>query len=238
MKNAIRTNFDESPSAYDRYERQTGRFGELADRLYEGMDARRTEPIETVLDAGAGTGSSSRQIEAHSVASVALDISRGMLRKNPVENRVQGDFDHLPFETECFDAVAFTASLFLAPDPERAAREAHRVRCPGAPVGAVAPLGWTTPDGEDIFTLLDRDSRSPTSTEAVGDALRNCFDVETGTWSFETGGEALRTFHEIPAMSARLYPRLETTERIERAQELLSDIEGPLQQHWRWFVGT
>lgn len=237
MKNAIRRNFDESPAAYDEYEALTGRFAALADRLYDAMSARASEPFGTVLDAGAGTGISSRRIERDSTP-IALDFSRAMLEVNPVEHRVQGDFDRLPFETDSFDAVAFTASLFLTLDPERAARESRRVLRPGGPVGAVAPLGWTRPDGEDVFRPLSRESRSPSGVGAVGDALEDVFEVKIGTWSFQTTAEALRAFHAVPAMAARLYPRLDTEERIERARELLADVEGPLEQRWRWFVGV
>ncbi len=39
-------------------------------------------------------------------------------------------------------------------------------------------------------------------------------------------------------MAARLYPRLPPDERVERARELLSQVEGPLEQRWRWVVAT
>jgi cyclopropane-fatty-acyl-phospholipid synthase len=237
MKDAIRRNFDESVTAYAEYERQTGRFAALADRLCAVMSTRGDRPLRRVLDAGAGTGISSRQFTDGSTP-VALDISRSMLEANPVEHRVQGDFDQLPFGADSFDVVAFTASLFLAPDPARAATEARRVLRSGAPVGAVAPLGWTTLDDEDVFTPLSRESRSPSGVESVETALGDVFTIETGTWSFETTADALRTFHAVPAMAARLYPRLESAERVERARELLSEVEGPLRQHWRWFVGV
>ena len=237
MKDAIRRNFDESPSAYAEYEALTGRFAALADRLYDAMRARASAPFGTVLDAGAGTGISSRRF-ARDCPPVALDLSRTMLEANPVEHRVQGDFDRLPFATDSFDAVAFTASLFLTPDPERAARETRRVLRRGGPVGAVAPLGWTRPDGEDVFRPLSQESRSPSGAGSVEEALDGVFEIETGTWSFETTAEALRTFHAVPAMAARLYPRLDTEARIERARALLADVEGPLEQRWRWFVGA
>ncbi len=238
MKDAIRRNFDESPAAYREYEELTGRFGTLARRLADVMSDHGTGPSGTVLDAGAGTGISSREFAGDESTVIALDISRTMLESNPIEHRVLGDFDRLPFATDRFDAVVFTASLFLTPDPKRAAREARRVLRPAGLVGAVAPLGWTTDDGEDVFRPLSRDSRSPSGAQAVEDALYENFELETGTWSFATTAGALRTFHAVPAMAARLYPRIETAERIERARELLADIDGPLEQHWQWFVGV
>ncbi|CAI50378.2 probable S-adenosylmethionine-dependent methyltransferase [Natronomonas pharaonis DSM 2160] len=236
MKNAIRTNFDESEQAYERYENATGRFAALADRL-AGQLASDGDGLGRTLDAGAGNGHSTRVFAEESKRLVALDISRGMLRANPTADRVQADFDALPFRAERFDTVAFTASLFLTPSPETAAGEAARVLRADGTVGAVAPLGWTTPAGDDVFGPLERDSRSPTGAEAVVDALRRHFSVETGTWTFETTAEALRQFHAIPAMAARLYPRLDADARVERAQELLEAVEGPLEQRWQWIVG-
>ena len=237
MKDTIRRNFDESPTAYGEYEALTGRFATLADRLYDAMAARGNSPFRRVLDAGAGTGISSRRFARDSTP-VALDLSRTMLESNPAEHRVQGDFDRLPFGTDSFDAVALTASLFLTPDPDHAARETRSVLRSGGPVGAVAPLGWTRADGEDVFRPLSRTSRSPSGAEAIEDALEGVFEIETGIWSFETTAEALRTFHAVPAMAARLYPRLDTEDRIERARELLADVEGPLEQRWQWFLGV
>ena len=237
MKDAIRANFDESPDAYERYERRTGRFEALADRLYDEL-TRAARLVDSLLDAGAGSGISTRVFDDRGVATVALDLSARMLRECATVPTVQADFDHLPFARDAFDAVAFTASLFLSPDPGRAAREARRVLRPGGAVGAVAPLGWTTDDGEDVFASLARDSRSPTSVGAVKDALDAVFDVESGTWAFRTTAADLRAFYTIPAMSARLYPGLAADERVRRAGALLEAVEGPLEQRWRWFVGV
>lgn len=238
MKDAIRTNFDGSPDAYGAYERRTGRFEALAERLFDAMADRAAGTTDAVLDAGAGSGVSTEVLKRHGTTPVAADLSRGMLSVNPASNRVQCDFDSLPFVADAFDAVAFTASLFLTPEPRHAAREARRVLRTGGVVGAVAPLGWTTDDGADVFAPLSRESRSPAGAGAVKEALRGSFSVETGTWAFPTTAPNLRAFHSIPAMSARLYPRLDADERIRRARALLADVEGPLEQRWRWFVGT
>lgn len=237
MKGHIRKNFDASTVSYAEYEAQTGRFEELALRLYDRMADYETGHIESILDAGAGTGISARAFEQRGTTPVALDLSRQMLRECTVPDRVQGDFDNLPFGSDTFDAVAFTASLFLAPAPERAVTETRRVLRTGGTVGAVAPLGWQTSEGTDVFAELERDSRSPADTSEVEAALASEFDLETGTWTFEATGETLRLFHAIPAIAARLYPRLDADARVERAQQLLADVEGPLEEQWGWFVG-
>lgn len=238
MKDAIRANFDVSVSAYDAYEQRTGRFSALARLLYAEMAALGDGALGTLLDSGAGSGVSTRVFAEEASRTVALDISREMLRGVDAAPRVQGDFDHLPFGDETFDGVAFTASLFLAPDPTVAVAEAERVLRPGGVVGAVAPLGWRTDDGTDVFETLDRESRSPTRTDDVEAALADEFEVTTGTWRFATTADDLRLFHEIPAMAARLYPRLSPDERVEKAIDLLEAVDGTFEQRWRWVVGV
>ncbi|WP_255151952.1 class I SAM-dependent methyltransferase [Halorarius halobius] len=231
MKRAVKENFDASADAYAAYEARTGRFAALAERLAAAM-----EPRGRVLDAGAGTGAATDALAARADELVALDASPAMLRANPAPARVAGDIDRLPLCDDSVDAVAFTASLFLVPDPAAAVREARRVLRPGGVVGAVAPDGWTA-DGEGVFAALDRESRSPAPTEAVVDAVDAAFETASGTWTFDTDADDLRAFHAIPAMAARLYPKLPPDERTERAREALAAVDGGLEQHWRWVVG-
>lgn len=237
LKDSIRENFDLSADAYDAYEARTGRFRTLARLLWAEMERAASGPPESVLDAGAGSGASTRVLRERADNVVALDASRGMLRANG-EPRVQGDFDHLPFDDGAFDAVAFTASLFLVPDPALAAREARRVCRPGGVVGAVAPLGWVDADGRDAFADLDRDSRSPVDPSAIEGALAESVTVETGTWRFATTAADVAQFHRIPAMAARLYPKSGPEERVRKAGELLDTLEGTFEQRWRWVVGV
>lgn len=238
MKDVVRTNFDVSVDAYTDYERRTGRFSTLARLLFAEMAAHSESASDIVLDAGAGTGTSTRVFAEESGRCVALDISREMLREVDAAPRIEGDFDHLPFAANSFSGVAFTASLFLVPDPSVAVREAARVLRPGGVVGAVAPIGWITDEGQSIFADLDRQSRSPTGADEVESALEGEFDVTTGTWRFATTAEEIRLFHAIPAMAARLYPKLTAEERVEKAVDLLGSLEGTYEQQWRWIVGV
>ena len=238
MKNVVRQNFDASVSAYGQYERLTGRFATLSRLLAAELAATTDRDLTTVLDAGAGSGVSTRVLQAYATRLVALDISREMLSTNGTGERIQGDIDALPFHDGVFDAVAFTASLFLVPDPAVAVSEARRVLDPDGVVGAVAPVGWFRQDGTDVFDSLTRDSRSPAATEDVVAAVEAAFETRTGTWRFPTTAEHVRRFHEIPAMAARLYPRDDPEERVRKASALFDSFEGTFEQRWRWVVGT
>ncbi|MFB6353198.1 MAG: class I SAM-dependent methyltransferase [Halobacteriales archaeon] len=234
MKRVVRENFDLSVEAYREYEAATGRFRTLARRLRDAMAARGAS-FDRVLDAGAGTGASTA-VFAEAGRAVALDASRPMLAPNAAGDRLQGDLERLPLRDDSVDAVAFTASLFLVPDPERAAREARRVLRDGGVVGATVPEGWFT-GGEDVFDDRPRESRSPRSVADVRTALASAFTVEAGRWSFDTSPGAVRAFHDTPAGAARLYPKLPPAERRAKARDLLEDLSGPIEHRWRWFVG-
>ena len=237
MKNVVRRNFDVSVNAYEKYENITGRFATLSRLLATQMIAHTERDLTTVLDAGAGSGVSTRVFQEYVSRLVALDISREMLAMNDAAKRVQGDFDHLPFRDGVFDGVTYAASLFLVPDPAVAVSEAHRVLQGNGVVGAVAPVGWYTQDGKEVFDSLTRQPRSPTPTEDVVAAIETHFETHTGTWHFSTGVENFRRFHEIPAMAARLYPRDDPQERIRKARSLFDSLEGTFEQRWRWVVG-
>lgn len=238
LKDAVRANFDASVTAYEAFERHTGRFTALARLLLAEMTVHADGPLDTVLDAGAGTGISTAVFDESGSRTVALDISREMLRANDAADRVQGDFDHLPFPAETFDGVAFTASLFLVADPTVAIREARRVCRSGGVVGVVAPLGWVDADGTGVFESLERDSRSPTGTDEVVAAVAREFTTETGTWRFASTAEEIVRFHAIPAMAARLYPTDPPEERVRKATDLVGSLEGTFEQRWRWVVGV
>lgn len=237
MKDAIRRNFDDSVVTYTEFEAATGQFETLATRLLAVVDERLAEPPARAVDAGAGTGASTRRLDAIAETVLAVDLSREMLRENGATHRLQADFDALPLVTDSVDAVVFTASLFLSPEPARAVAEAARVLRPDGLVAAVAPLGWTTPDGSDVFETLPRDSRSPSDATTIETALGAEFALETGVWEDEVSADRLRDFHSIPAVAARLYPGLEADERVRAARDLLADVEGPLEQRWQWLLG-
>jgi SAM-dependent methyltransferase len=82
--------------------------------------------VTTLLDVGAGSGFSSRYYPA-SMRVVACDYAAGMLRGNPVADRLRCAAGRLPFPDRTFDAVAVWELLHHLDDPVAALREMARV---------------------------------------------------------------------------------------------------------------
>ena len=82
--------------------------------------------VATLLDVGAGSGFSSRYYPA-SIRVAACDFARGMLRGNPVRDRVRCAAGRLPFADRSFDAVTCWELLHHLDDPVAALREMARV---------------------------------------------------------------------------------------------------------------
>lgn len=86
-------------------------------------------PQGRVLDLGSGTGAAAPIFGAREV--IALDPEQRMLDLSPIESRVVGVGEHLPFADESFDGV-FSAYVFRNLDSvELTLKEVHRVLRPG-----------------------------------------------------------------------------------------------------------
>jgi len=121
---------------------------------------------DTVLDCGAGTGSTGLRA-AHKVGATVkvtlLDTSDGMLAvarakaaQQGIQGRVEfitGDMLDLPFEDDAFDVVLSTYSMCPVYDPARAATEAFRVTRPGGRIGVAHS---TDPEGRCVKWVADR----------------------------------------------------------------------------------
>lgn len=80
----------------------------------------------SLLDVGAGSGSSSRNYPK-SIRVVGCDFADGMLRDNPLPDRVRCAADTLPFEAASFDIVTCWELLHHLEDPVAAIRDMWRV---------------------------------------------------------------------------------------------------------------
>jgi SAM-dependent methyltransferase len=123
------------------YDRSADGFARSADRLVYGYLARPlaralAEATGRVLDVAAGSGALGRLLPAV----VALDLSAAQLRHNPLEARLQGDAERLPFRDGTFAAAGCAFGINHFPDPGAAVAEMARV----APL--VGLLTWARPE--------------------------------------------------------------------------------------------
>lgn len=84
------------------------------------------DDVRTLLDVGAGSGFSSAYYPAR-VHVIATDYAAGMLRGNPVRDRLLAAADRLPFADGSVDAVACWELLHHLERPVAAVREMLRV---------------------------------------------------------------------------------------------------------------
>ena len=252
IKQAVRANFEQSPEAYQSFEDEYAFFRELNGLLLSGMNI----PSGTrVLDVGCGTGASSAQIMAAIPGCKVwgLDISPAMLDK--ARERV-GDSDRMRFvEGDAgrltdyfdhgFDAIVYSASIFLIPDYAESLRQASELLNREGVVGLSFMDGVYDSDGNNAIAIADKDG-------SIGASLKKPVDIaefrasfaatfpENTIWNedFRLPMEQFLGFFSVPAMSAGLFPRLEYSERLGKVAELLGRLTGgDLLFRWQLMTG-
>jgi malonyl-CoA O-methyltransferase len=131
----VRRSFDRASGTYDA---AAAVQGEIRSRLLERLDIVRLQPT-AVLDLGAGTGHSSRELKRRYPAAqvIALDSSLSMLRASASQQRflrkfspVCADAHRLPLRSQSFDLVLSNLLLEWCHDPDAVFAEAARVLRP------------------------------------------------------------------------------------------------------------
>jgi len=249
IKEAIKGNFDQSSSHYQAFEDTHGFFRQLNENLLREMNL---PDAAAVLDVGCGTGASSRQIlEAVPGCRVwGIDISASMLaearsRTGRSERltfvlgdaaRLEEHFDFL------FDAVVYSASVFLLPDFRESLTQAHNLLKDGGVVGLTFMDGVYDEAGNNLFQLADRVAGEGVSLKkpVMLSDLRSFFGdlfISAKVWNvdFRLGEEALRQFFSVPAMSAGLFPGVEYDKRLLKVGRLFEYL--PKTAHlFRWML--
>lgn len=132
---AVRRSFDRASRTYDA---AAAVQAEIRNRLLERLDVVRLQPT-AVLDLGAGTGHSSRELKRRYSAAqvIALDSSLAMLRESARQQRflrrfapVWGDAHSLPARSQSFDLVLSNLMLEWCHDPDAVLGEVARVLRP------------------------------------------------------------------------------------------------------------
>jgi malonyl-CoA O-methyltransferase len=205
----VRRSFDRASGTYDA---AAAVQGEIRARLLERLDIVRLQPT-AVLDLGAGTGHSSRELKRRYPAAqvIALDSSLSMLRASANHQRflrkfapVCADAHRLPLRSQAFDLVLSSLLLEWCHDPDAVFAEAARV---------------LRPQGLFTFTTL-----GPDTLKEVRDLWRGV-DPFTHVHRFidmhDFGDALLRAGFAEPVMDAE---RLTVTYRDLPA--LLAEIRG------------
>lgn len=119
------------------------------------LDAVGVGPGTRYLDAGCGSGLALQLARARGADVSGLDASVGLLdvarERVPDGDIRRGDLEHLPFDSDAFDAVTAFNAVQYAGDPIAALRELARVARPGA---AVAVVTWGAPERCETRTVL------------------------------------------------------------------------------------
>jgi ubiquinone/menaquinone biosynthesis C-methylase UbiE len=240
FKDAVERNFDQSALAYDLFEGKHHLFETLTQKQLELIEPSRPERM---LDVGCGTGISTlalhKSLEGRSPNIYAIDISEAMLHKAKERCRdmkgiyfVRGDAENLEaYFHEAFDAIFYTASVFLLPRFADSIRQASRLLLPGGVLSISYYAGLFDEEGEDAIRKTFPELKYQYGAFPIHE-LRACLDSlpEFRTTQvdlrFEATREFLFDFLSIPAQSAGLFPKVPYLERIPMIRDLCAAVEG------------
>jgi ubiquinone/menaquinone biosynthesis C-methylase UbiE len=112
-----------------------------------------------VADLGCGSGVFTNLLQQRGCKAIGLDISPKLISrgrvKYPEVEFIEGDVEHLPFESESLDGVLLSGLVHHLPDPARCASEVFRVLKRGGSFVAFDP------NRMNPFMYLYRDRSSP-----------------------------------------------------------------------------
>jgi ubiquinone/menaquinone biosynthesis C-methylase UbiE len=251
IKQAVKANFEQSPEAYQSFEDEYAFFHELNGLLLSSM---KIPSGAHVLDVGCGTGASSAQIMAAipgckvwgiDISPAMLDKARARVGDSDRMKFVEGDAGRLTdYFDHGFDAIVYSASIFLIPDYSESLRQARELLNGGGTVGLSFMDGVYDSDGNNALAIADKDGsigvslKKPVDIAVFQDSFAATFPENT-VWNedFRLPMEQFRGFFSVPAMSAGLFPRLEYRERLGKVDELFRRLPGG-NLLFRWLLMT
>ncbi|MEW6532853.1 MAG: class I SAM-dependent methyltransferase [Thermodesulfobacteriota bacterium] len=247
IKKAIRTSFQESPAIYQAFEDKHRFFRNLNSKLL----AKMAIPTSArVLDIGCGTGASTIHM-AQTVANSevwGLDLSPAMLEAAREAGAqleqchfVEGDGARLQdFVRGPFDAIIYSASIFLIPDYAESLKQAKVLLRHGGQVGLTFMNGFYLADDENAFAVAERTAQEgvnlkrPVILADFADEFAAIFS-NPRTWyeDLHLPVDVMREFFSVPAMSAGLFPGLPYAERVRKVQRLFDHVPDK-GNYFRW----
>lgn len=252
FKLAVERNFDQSAAIYDVFEGKHRLFETLTRKLCELNEPFRPK---RVLDVGCGTGISTLCILKslnNSSSIYAIDISEPMLvrareRLKGIDDVyiVRGDAEKLTqYFNETFDAVFYTASIFLLPGYKESIAQACRLILPGGVLSISFYDGLFDMSGEDAIHLVSPEMKYQYGTVPYRDLMatleaQSDFRTSEIDYRFEISNEFLFDFLSIPAQSAGFFPRIPYIERIPLVRDLCDALTSrvkPLFMGWKFVV--
>ena len=253
FKAAVEKNFDESADAYDRFEERHHLFETLTRRQLELIEPSRPERI---LDVGCGTGISTlalyQAMAGRSPNIYAIDISERMLlrarercKSLPGVYFIRGDAENLSaYFNDSFDAIFYTASIFLLPGFAESLRQASQLLVPGGVLSISVYAGLFDRKGKDAVQKAFPEQKYVYGAVPIGD-LVSCLESLPGTrttridYRFEASRDFLFDFLSIPAQSAGLFPKIPYLERIPKVRDfcdLLVKRVDPVFMGWEFLI--
>jgi len=253
FKAAVEKNFDQSADAYDHFEERHHLFETLTKRQLEMIEPSRPERI---LDVGCGTGISTlalhQAMPGKSPNIYAIDISERMLLRARERCKaldgvyfIRGDAENLSsYFNDSFDAIFYTASIFLLPGFAESLRQACGLLIPGGVVSISYYAGLFDESGNDAIRKAFPEQKYQYGAVPIGD-LVSCLESLPGTrttrieYRFEVNGEFLFDFLSIPAQSSGLFPRIPYLERIPKTRDfcdLLTRRVEPVFMGWEFLI--
>ena len=253
FKAAVEKNFDQSADAYDHFEERHHLFETLTKRQLELIEPSRPERI---LDVGCGTGISTlalhQAMPGQSPNIYAIDISERMLLRARERCKslrgvyfIRGDAENLStYFNESFEAIFYTASIFLLPGFAESLRQACNLLVPGGVLSISYYAGLFDEIGNDAIRKTFPEQKYQYGAFPIGD-LVSCLESLPGTritridYRFEVSREFLFDFLSIPAQSAGLFPKIPYLEQIPKVRDfcdLLAKRVDPIFMGWVFLI--
>ncbi len=252
FKRAVEKNFDESAGIYDAFEEKHHLFENLSCRLGELIEP---DAPERILDVGCGTGISTIALyKAFPRPPVVygIDISEPMLLRArdrckgaPGIYFVRGDAERLTnYFHDNFDAVFYTASIFLLPKYAESIVQACNLIVPGGVIAISFYMGLFDEGQKDAVSRTFPELKYQYGAVTFPDLLE-CLSTQEGfkttevDYHFEIGREFLFDFLSIPAQSAGLFPKIPYLQRIPMVRDFcdrLTEQVSPLFMGWKFVI--